>query len=111
MAKLARFWILLTTASALSFGQGAGYWHTSGNRILDANNQQVRIAGVNWYGFEGTPERPQGLWAKDYKAILDTVKGNGYNTIRLPFSDQTVEHPVIPNDINFSNGMNSDLAG
>src|ERR1700759_2735091 len=105
----------LITAFALASGsiyaQGAGYWHTSGNKILDANNQQVRIAGVNWYGFEGTPERPQGLWTKDYKFILDAVKANGYNTIRLPFSDQTVEHPVVPNDINFSNGMNSDLAG
>src|SRR5262249_4674107 len=31
---------------------GVGYWHTSGNQILDSNNQPVRIAGVNWYGFE-----------------------------------------------------------
>jgi endoglucanase len=110
MGNWLRFVTIFTVCST-AFGQGAGYWHTNGNKLLDSNNQQVRIAGVNWYGFEGTPERPQGLWAKDYKAILDAVKANGYNTIRLPFSDQTVEHPLVPGDINFSNGMNSDLAG
>ncbi|HEY3839396.1 MAG TPA: cellulose binding domain-containing protein [Bryobacteraceae bacterium] len=106
-----RFLTLLTFAPSIALGQGAGYWHTNGNQLLDSSNQPVRIAGVNWYGFEGTPERPQGLWAQDYKTILNAVKSNGYNTIRVPLSDQTVEHPVVPNDINFSNGMNADLAG
>src|SRR5688572_11283580 len=31
---------------------GAGYWRTSGRQILDANGQSVRIAGINWFGFE-----------------------------------------------------------
>src|SRR5207237_3053107 len=31
---------------------GQGYWHTSGTQILDANNKPVRIAGINWFGFE-----------------------------------------------------------
>src|SRR5262245_45774812 len=38
------------TADAAS--PGAGYWHTSGRQILDAANQPVRIAGINWFGFE-----------------------------------------------------------
>jgi endoglucanase len=37
-----------------ALAQGDGYWHTSGSQILDLNNQQVRIAGINWYGFETT---------------------------------------------------------
>ena len=32
-------------------GVGAGYWHTSGNQILDAAGDPVRIAEVNWHGF------------------------------------------------------------
>ena len=31
---------------------GAGYWHTSGRQILDSSNTPVRIAGINWFGFE-----------------------------------------------------------
>ena len=30
------------------------FFHTSGNQILDANGNPVRIAGVNWFGFETT---------------------------------------------------------
>ena len=91
--------------------QGAGYWHTSGNQILDSNNEPVRIAGINWYGFETTNYVANGLWAQDYKSILNTIKDNGYNVIRLPFSNQVVESPQIPGSINYGNGMNSDLAG
>jgi endoglucanase len=92
--------------------QGTGYWHTSGNQILDANNQPVRIAGVNWYGFETVDQVAHGLWAQDYHTILDTIKSNGYNVIRLPFSSQMVERPIVPTNIQYSNSngpINTDL--
>src|SRR5262245_30692636 len=53
---------------------GDGYWHTSGNQILDANNQPVRIAGVNWFGFETTNYVAHGLWTRNYKDMLDQMK-------------------------------------
>ncbi len=28
------------------------FWHTEGNRILDADDHSVRISGMNWSGFE-----------------------------------------------------------
>jgi endoglucanase len=93
--------------------QGTGYWHTSGNQLLDSTNQPVRIAGVNWYGFETTDELIHGLWAKDYKAILNTIKSNGYNTVRIPFSNQMVESNPVPTNLSFNNGapINTDLQG
>ena len=94
-----------------AFAQGTGYWHTSGNEILDSNNQAVRIAGINWYGFETSDEVAHGLYAQDYESILNTIKSNGYNTIRMPFSNQMVESPIVPSNINYSNGMNAALAG
>src|SRR5215472_5532906 len=100
--------------AAYASAQGAGSWHTNGNQILDANNQRVRIAGINWYGFETTDEVVHGLWAQDYHAILNAIKSNGYNTIRLPYSNQMVETPVVPSNISFANGsgpINSDLKG
>src|SRR5215831_229101 len=103
--------LLLGTAA---LAQGAGSWHTNGNQILDSNNQRVRIAGINWYGFETTDEVVHGLWAQDYHAILNAIKSNGYNTIRLPYSNQMVETPIVPSNISFANGsgpINTDLKG
>jgi hypothetical protein len=44
VAALAMVLAVPATAGAA----GRGYFHTSGSRILDADNQPVRIAGVNW---------------------------------------------------------------
>ena len=96
-----------------ALAQGAGYWHTSGNKVLDTNGTQVRITGINWYGFETSTAVANGLTAQDYKTILRTVKSLGYNTIRLPFSNQVVETPSYPN-ISYSNAsgaINTDLQG
>jgi endoglucanase len=95
-------------------GVGAGYWHTSGNQILDAAGNPVRIAGVNWYGFETPDEIAHGLWAQDYHAIIGTIKNLGYNTIRIPFSNQMVESPIVPQNLSFYNStgpINTDLRG
>ncbi len=95
-------------------GVGVGYWHTSGNKILDANGNTVRLAGVNWYGFETPDYIAHGLWAQDYKTILNDIKSLGYNVIRLPFSNQMVEsNPVPTNFTSYANGApaNADLVG
>jgi endoglucanase len=104
--------VLWMTSSAGA--QGTGYWHTSGNQILDSNNQPVRIAGLNWYGFETTDELIHGLWAQDYHTIINELKSNGYNTIRMPFSNQMVETPINPTNFTQNvNGqaVNTDLVG
>jgi endoglucanase len=92
---------------------GAGYWHTSGNQILDSTGAPVRIAGVNWYGFETPDEVVHGLWAQDYHAVVDDIRNLGYNTIRIPFSNQMVETPVVPQNIGYYNSgpINTDLKG
>src|SRR4030088_3437067 len=97
-----------------ALAQGDGYWHTSGSQILDLNNQQVRIAGINWYGFETTRAVAGGLTAQGYQAILQTIKSQGYNTVRLPLSNQMVETPQVPSSISYNNStgaINSDLQG
>jgi len=92
----------------------AGYWHTSGSQILDSSGDPVRIAGINWYGFETTDEVAHGLYDQDYHAIIDDIAHLGYNTIRIPFSNQMVENPVIPSAISYYNSsgpINADLQG
>jgi endoglucanase len=92
---------------------GTGYWHTSGNQILDSADNPVRIAGINWYGFETPDEIAHGLWAQDYHTVINDIKNLGYNTIRIPFSNQMVEDPIIPQNFSTYNTgpINTDLVG
>lgn len=89
---------------------GAGYWHTSGRQILDAAGQPVRIAGVNWFGFETANHVVHGLWARDYKSMIDQMKSLGYNTIRMPYSDDILKPGTMPDSISYD-GKNTDLRG
>lgn len=96
--------LALALASPCAWAQGAGYWHTSGNKILDANGDTVRIAGINWYGFETPDYLVHGLWAQDYTTVLNTIKSLGYNVIRIPFSNQMVESNPVPTNYTTSAG-------
>lgn len=90
---------------------GAGYWHTSGRQILDAAGQPVRVAGINWFGFETGNHVVHGLWSRDYKSMINQMKSLGYNTIRLPYSDDILKAGTVPDSIDFSGGKNADLQG
>jgi endoglucanase len=97
--------------SSTAQAAGVGFYHTSGNMILDANNQPVRIAGVNWFGFETSNFTVHGLWTRDYRDMMNQMKSLGYNTIRLPYSNQMFLSGSQPNSIDFSSGKNADLQG
>ena len=90
---------------------GAGYWHTSGRQILDSAGTPVRIAGINWFGFETSNYVVHGLWQRDYRDMLNQILSLGYNTLRLPYSDDIFKSGTMPNSIDFSNGKNADLQG
>jgi endoglucanase len=74
---------------------GSGFWHTFGTHILDDHNRPVRMSGVTWYGMETTRWVPAGLDFQRYTSIMDRVKLLGYLTIRLPFSNELVEHNSV----------------
>ncbi len=94
--------------------RGGEFWHTDRNRVLDAHNREIRIAGVNWSGFETRRAVPGGLTVQDYRTILHTIRAQGYNTVRLPLSNEMIESPTVPSDIAYTaNGeaINGDLDG
>ena len=101
------------TPTGLTMGTspGAGYWHTSGSEILDANGTPVRIAGINWYGFESTDHLVHGLNTQDYQAVLNTIRSLGYNVIRIPFSNELVERNPTPTHFTTNAGANTALVG
>ncbi|WP_405525636.1 cellulase family glycosylhydrolase [Streptomyces canus] len=101
----------LQPAHAAAEAAGAGYWHTSGRQILDKSGQPVRIAGINWFGFETSNQVVHGLWSRDYKSMIDQMKSLGYNTLRIPFSDDIFKSGAVPDSIDFSSGKNADLQG
>ncbi len=114
LSVLASFLVAPSHPARAQAGLGSGYWHTNGSQILDSNNQPVRIAGINWFGFETSNYVAHGLWSRDYKDMLNQIASLGYNTIRLPFSDQLFDAGSTPNSISFygTNGpINTDLQG
>lgn len=88
---------------------GNGYFQTSGNQIKDAAGNSVCISGVNWFGMESGNYAPHGLWTRGYKSMMDQMKQLGFNTIRLPFSNQLFDSRSVPNSIDYS--KNADLQG
>ena len=95
--------VFLICAATLAFAAGSvpgaaatGAWTTSGNQILTPAGGQFIITGINWYGFETTSEVAHGLYTKDYSFILNEVKQYGYNTIRIPFSNQMWDTDPAP---------------
>ena len=72
--------------------------HTSGQYIVDSNGMRVHLNAFNWYGFESTDYVVEGLQAQPLNSIVSTIKGLGFNTVRLLWSNQMVEsNPVVGN--------------
>src|SRR3954470_13739241 len=70
--------------SASTHAIDTGYWHTSGNLIVDERSQPVKVQGINWYGFDTVRKVPGGLALQDYRAILDSIHRSGFNAVRIP---------------------------
>jgi endoglucanase len=64
---------------------------------------------VNWFGLETGTFAPQGLWARSLDSMLDQITQTGFNTIRLPYSDDVFNPDDPPNGIDFH--KNPDLQG
>jgi endoglucanase len=69
----------------------------------------VRIAGVNWFGFETSSYVVHGLWARNYQDMMNQMKQLGFNTIRIPFSSALFNPANTPNGIDYN--LNPDLQG
>ncbi|MFD8498059.1 cellulase family glycosylhydrolase [Amycolatopsis sp. NPDC059657] len=86
-----------------------GFWHTSGAQIVDASGAPVRMTGINWFGAETANYSPHGLWSRGYRDMLDQMAGLGYNTLRMPYSNQLFDAGSAPNSIDYA--KNPDLQG
>src|SRR5262249_3690036 len=96
-------------ASAGGAGGAGGPLKTSGARVVNANGDEVVLSGVNWFGFETQSFAPHGLSIRNYQDMLDQMATLGFNTLRLPYSNELFDPANAPTDINYA--LNPDLRG
>ena len=70
--------------------------HTDGARIVDSQGRTVRLASVNWYGFDEKEYVAGGLDHAPLATIVEQIQKIGLNSVRLPWANETYEHnPVV----------------
>jgi aryl-phospho-beta-D-glucosidase BglC (GH1 family) len=97
------------SANEPSGSGSADFFHTAGNQIVDVNGNDVRIAAVSWFGFETSTYVVDGLWARNWQSMMNQMVQLGFNTIRIPYSEDIFNPANAPNSINYS--LNPDLQG
>jgi len=87
-----------------------GPFSTRGAAIVDSAGAVAQIHGINWFGLESDIFTPHGLWARNWREIMDEAKSLGFNTLRIPFSGELVSSGGgTPAGIDY--GLNPDLEG
>jgi endoglucanase len=87
-----------------------GFLRAIGGEIVDSNCHAVHLNGVNWFGMETGAFAPHGLDTRNWQDMLDQIASAGFNTIRLPYSNQFLDDPnSLPKNINYQ--KNPDLKG
>ncbi|KAL3148715.1 hypothetical protein ABBQ38_014128 [Trebouxia sp. C0009 RCD-2024] len=84
-------------AKPYSWLPDGSYLTTVADQIVDQNNNAVTMHGIAWYGF-GNPgtDMVEGLQAagdsqvEDFATVVFRMKALGFNTIKLPFSFDTL---------------------
>jgi endoglucanase len=87
----------------------SGPLHTSGGKLVDSSGRVVHLSGVNWFGFETSTFAPHGLQARNWRDMLAQIAHAGFNTIRLPYSNQLFDADSKPQGIDYT--LNPDLVG
>ncbi len=89
-------------ATAVSSTAPTGWLHTAGSRILDSNNDPFTIKAVSWFGMETSDCMPHGLWGTlTIDDALAAIKAMGFNTVRLPYSNECLAATSIKGNMNY----------
>jgi endoglucanase len=81
--------------------------HAEGSKIVDARGETVTFTGVNWFGLETNTFAPHGLWSRKLDDMLDQMTAQGFNSMRLPFSNELFDAASKPTGVDFA--LNPDL--
>ncbi|WMS41780.1 cellulase family glycosylhydrolase [Acuticoccus sp. MNP-M23] len=87
-----------------------GPFSVRGAAIVDSAGAAAQIHGINWFGLESDIFTPHGLWARNWRELMDEAKSLGFNTLRVPFSGELVaRNGGTPSGIDYA--LNPDLEG
>lgn len=82
---------------------------TDGSKIVDTENNMVRLACVNWYGAHMERYVVNGLDLQSLDDMSQMIADQGFNCVRLPYSlEQFYKDPVVEYD---AVSANPDLMG
>ena len=97
-------------AGAAAGGTGTGYLSARGTQLVDATGTPVRLTGLNWFGMETDNKTFHGLWSgESWRSQVDHMARLGYNTIRVPYSNDALKPGAVATGIN--DAVNPDLVG
>jgi endoglucanase len=73
-------------------------WEVDGSQVM-YKNQPFLLKGINWFGAETCDHVPHGLWTHSMEWYLDFIRGNDFNALRLPISEELIVHSMdnVPN--------------
>jgi endoglucanase len=82
---------------------------TKGRNVVDQNGRRFKLSSVNWYGGSDELFIPGGLDVQHRDTIATTIRLLGFNSVRLPYSDEMVmvDPPILPHLLS----ANPDLIG
>ena len=60
-------------------------------------------------GFEGAGFRPLGLWIRNYKSLVNQMKSLGFNTFRIPYSNEMLLNTSVISGVDYY--VNPELVG
>ena len=82
---------------------------TKGRDIVDQKGRRFKLSSVNWYGASDELFIPGGLDVQHRSTIASTIRSLGFNSVRLPYSDEMViSNPeILPHLVT----ANPDLVG
>ncbi len=74
--------------------------HTKAWEIVDAKGHSVKLRFVNWYGGESPDFVVGGLKYQSISKIISQIVADGFNGVRLPFSNQLWQtNPIVSDDV------------
>ncbi|AKJ28936.1 glycoside hydrolase family 5 protein [Caldimonas brevitalea] len=89
-------------------GPPASAFYVSDGQIYTDAGTRLTLKGVNWFGFETETRVVQGLWARNWKQMLDQMQSAGFNAVRIPVCPGSLRgEPVTSID----HELNPDLQG
>ncbi len=87
-----------------------GWLTTSGAQIQTSAGKPYRIAGLSWFGMESGRCSPEGLDTISLDAGMTKIASFGFNTLRLPFSNQCLAATTAGSVNGIDYGKNPGLA-